>query len=207
VTRRVAVALLAPPAWAPPGKDPREWRLALAEDLLDVFGRMAEAEPALAVVPADAPLRSQVGWPGLRGYQVEALRIRAVLAAVAADGYDQAVLVAPDVPDLPGMLLGKLLRPLGSRPVAVAPVLTDGSGRYAAGVVALASRLPAPDWLPDGTLDELRPETVRGAAPQPGEVAVTPGWHRLRGPDDLGALDERLEGWEATRALLAARLP
>jgi hypothetical protein len=46
VTRRLAVAMLAPVRWAPPGRDPHDWRLALAEDLLDLFGRMAEAEAA-----------------------------------------------------------------------------------------------------------------------------------------------------------------
>lgn len=199
--------MLAPPGWAPPGRDRHEWRLALAEDILDVFGRMAETEAALAVVDSDAAVRSEVGWPGLRGYEVDRLTVGAVFAAVARDGYDHAVLIAPDAPDLPGMMIGKLLRPLGSRTVAVAPALNGHSvGRYPPGLLGIASRLPAPSWLPEGTLDDLTPEAVRGAAPHPGEVAVTAGWHRLRGPADLGALDERLEGWEATRALLATRL-
>jgi hypothetical protein len=59
-----------------------------------------------------------------------------------------------------------------------------------------------PDWFPDLDLDTAEPLAVRAAAPRSGAVAVTPGWHRLRGPADLARLDPALEGWDATRALL-----
>ena len=41
------------------------------------------------------------------------------------------------------------------------------------------------------------------AAPNRGDVVLTPPWRRLRRREDLASLDPELEGWEATRALLA----
>ncbi|WP_369799883.1 hypothetical protein [Micromonospora sp. HK10] len=115
-------------------------------------------------------------------------------------GYDQAAVVVADAPHVPGLVLGKLLRPLSSRPVAVAPVEGDGPG-----LLGVAARLPVPDWLPALHLDTATPAQVRAAAPGPGDVAVTAGWRRLRGPGDLGSLDPAVEGWDATRALLSGR--
>jgi hypothetical protein len=197
VARRIAVAVLSPPAWSPPGVDPTAWRLALAEDVLDVLATLAEVEGAAIVRETESSLLSQVGWPGMRGYAVPVLDVPSMLAAVGQDGFDQAVLLAADVPDLPGMLIAKLLRPLTTRPVAAAPAVPAGQG-----LLGLASRLPAPDWLPSAGLDELTPVAVRKGAPRPSDVAPAPGWHRLRGADDLARLDPRLEGWDATRALL-----
>ena len=93
--------------------------------------------------------------------------------------------MAADAPDLPGMLIAKLLRPLTTRPAAAAPA-TGGPG-----LLGLAARLPAPEWLPAAGLDELTPQDLRRLAPRPADVARTPGWHRLRGPDDLARLDPR----------------
>ena len=73
------------------------------------------------------------------------------------------------------------------------------------GLVALASRLPAPAWLADIAVDLDTPDAVarlRAVAPRR-ELVVAPAWHRLRTPADLAALDPGLEGWEATRALLS----
>ena len=72
------------------------------------------------------------------------------------------------------------------------------------GLLGVASRLPVPDWLPDIDLDGS-PEPLRAAAPRKALVAVTPGWHRLRGPADLARLDPALEGWDTTRAVLSSR--
>jgi hypothetical protein len=80
--------------------------------------------------------------------------------------------------------------------VSVAPSLTGG-------LLGLAVRLPAPDWLPPLDLDS-GVQDVRAAAPEPGQVGVGTGWHRVTGPDGLAQLDLGLEGWEATRALLGA---
>jgi hypothetical protein len=194
--RRVVVAVLAPPVWVPASVEPAEWRAALAEDILDVLARLVEAEPAIAATDVDA---LAVGWPGLRRYGPDRLDIVSLLEAAAADGFDQAVLLAGDAPDLPGMLIAKLLRPLTTRPMAVA-------GADTAGLLGLAARLPAPTWLPAVELDELTPQSLRRLAPRPTDVAPAPGWHRMRGPDDLARLDPGLEGWDATRALLAKDL-
>jgi len=199
VPRRVVVAALGLPVWAPPGVDPERWRDALAEDLLDVLATMAEVEAAVAVPPGGVDLVRRVGWPGLSAYELPALDVVSILTAAAADGYDQAAVLAPDIPDLPGMIIAKLLRPLSSRPVAVAAA--DGGP----GLLGLSAVLPAPAWLPALTLDELTPQHLRRLAPAQTDVAPAAAWHRLRSPADLGRLDPRLEGWDATRALLSPR--
>jgi len=192
--RRVAVAVLDPPVWSPPGTDPGAWWLALAEDVIDLLATLAEVEPAVATTDPDLPGR--VGWPGLRTYVRPRLDVQSLYDAAAADGFDQAVLFAGDAPDLPGMILAKLLRPLTTRPMAAAPAQ--------AGLVGLAARLPAPAWLPAAGLIDLTPGSLRQLAPRATDVAPAPGWHRLRGPEDLSRLDPGLDGWDATRALLSA---
>jgi hypothetical protein len=202
VSRRVAVALLDRPAWCPPGLDPTAWRLALAEDVLDVLATLAEVDAAVAIPATDAGLLSRLGWPGLTAYDLPVLTVDEVFAAAARDGYEQGVLLAGDAPDLPGMMIAKLLRPLGSRPVAAAPAIGAPVG-----LLGLAATLPAPSWLPPAGLDALSPHSLRRRAPEVTDVAPAPGWHRLRAPDDLARLDLRLEGWDATRALLAPARP
>jgi hypothetical protein len=227
MTRRVVVALLGPVAWTPPGIDPTRWRTALAEDVVDLLATLNEVETAVAVTPGDRWLADAVVWPGTAVLEVPEPTVNAVFAALAgptlpiADaappaagptgeaapavgagptGYDQAAVLVADAPDVPGLTLGKLLRPLSSRPVAVAPV--DGSGP---GLFGVAARLPVPDWLPALDLNTAAPAEVRAAAPRPGDVAVTAGWRRLRGPGDLATLDPAVEGWETTRALLSGQ--
>jgi hypothetical protein len=200
MTRRLAAAVLTPPVWTPPGVDPHDWRVALAEDLFDVLALMVEVEPAAVLVGPEGELRSVLGWPGLRWYDAPAPEVTELLAAITdatVDGpFDQVALVAADAPDLPGLHIAKLLRPLTTRPLAVAPA-TDGPG-----LIGLACRLPVPDWLPSTSLDALTVAQVRAAAPRPADVAVTAGWHRLRSAETLDGLDPRLEGWEATRLAL-----
>ncbi|MET7807736.1 hypothetical protein [Micromonospora chersina] len=198
MVRRVVVALLAPVTWAPPGIDPTRWRSALAEDVVDLLATLNEVEAAVAVTPEDRWLADAVVWPGTAVHEVPKATVDAVFAALT--GYDQAAVVVADAPDVPGLTLGKLLRPLSSRPVAVAPV--EGSGT---GLLGVAARLPVPAWLPALDLDTAAPAEVRAAAPRPGDVAVTAGWRRLRGPTDLASLDPAFEGWEATRALLSGQ--
>jgi hypothetical protein len=196
VVKRVVVALLVPVPWHPPGVDADAWRAALAEDVVDLLARLARAEPAVAATSADRALAEQIAWPGMRIYEVGTPTVRPVLEAAAADGFDQAAVLAADAADVPGMVLGKLLRPLESRPVAVAP-----SGR-AGGLLGVAATLPAPAWLIDHDLDTGSAMMLRRTAPQPSDVQSTADWRRLRGPDDLASLDPALEGWENTRALL-----
>ncbi|MFF3851529.1 hypothetical protein [Micromonospora sp. NPDC002575] len=200
MARRVVVALLGPVAWTPPGIDPAAWRAALAEDVVDLLATLQEVETAIAAVPADRALAESVTWPGTAVHEVPAATGTAVLAALTDAGYDEAAVVAADAPDLPALTVGKLLRPLTTRPVAIAPVEGPGTG-----LLGVASRLPVPAWLPEVDLDAAHPAEVRRAAPHPGDVAVTAAWRRMRGPADLAALDPAVEGWETTRALLSAR--
>jgi glycosyltransferase A (GT-A) superfamily protein (DUF2064 family) len=189
---------LSVPQWTPPGADAARWRRALADDLVDLFATLAEVEPALAVVEADRGFAAAVAWPTMRVYALPRLTVRDIFEAAAADGFEQAAVIAPDVPDLPGMMIAKLLRPLTTRPVALAPAAGDASG-----LLGIACRLPVPDWLPEIDLETSTVAEVRAAAPEATDVLGTPGWHRLRTPASLGRLDPNLDGWEATRALLS----
>lgn len=176
--------------------EPRAWRTALAEDVVDLLARLARAEPAIAATPADRELADEIAWPGMRIYEVAEATVLPVLAAAHGDGFDQAAVVAADAPDVPGMVLGKLLQPLESKAVAVA------AGGPAGGLLGVAAGLPAPGWLADHDLDTASAQSLRRTAPEPGAVASASPWRRLRGPADLGTLDMALEGWENTRALL-----
>jgi hypothetical protein len=204
VPRRVVIVLLQPVRWHPPGIDPDQWRTALAEDTVDLLHTLAEADAGIAVVAADRGLAEAVAWPTMPVYEVPAPDPAAVFAAAARDGYDQAAVLAPDAPDLPGLLVGKLLRPLTTRPLAVAPALVTPQSAPGGGLLGVACRLPAPAWLPPLDLDTGTVAAIRAAAPNPAEVAATPAWRRLRGPTDLPTLDLAVEGWEATRTLLSA---
>ncbi len=192
--KRVAIALLGPVWWAPPGVDPLKWRAALAEDMVDLLASLAQVDAAIAVDTADSDLASAVAWPRMPVYALSRPTVGAALEAAADDGYTEAAVLAGDAPDLPGLLVGKLLRPLSTRTVSVAPALDSG-------LLGVAARLPAPAWLADLDLD-ADADTLRAAAPTRSTVAAAPGWHRIRGPADLHRLDPALEGWAATRALL-----
>jgi hypothetical protein len=120
-----------------------------------------------------------------------------VLEAVEKAGPAAAVVaVSFDVPDLPGLLIGKLFRALGSADLAVCPA-EDGT------LAAIGVNRPTADWVTAAAptfdthladLDKLKPR--RHA------IAIGPGWHRLRSPADIARLDPGLEGWDATRSLL-----
>jgi hypothetical protein len=159
--------------------------------MADLVTTLAEVDTAIASAPVDHDLAEAIRWPTMKVYA--AVTPAEALAAAAGDGYDQAAVLAPDAPDLPAMVIGKLLRPLGSRPRAVAPA-HDG------GLIGIAARLS--EALPD----------LGWGSPVPPDVAVTAGWHRLISPAGLARLNPNLEGWEATRALLSyqpagSRLP
>ena len=172
------------------------WRMALAEDVVDLLARLAQAEPAIAATAEDRKLAEEIAWPGMRIYEVPSPTYLPILTAAAHDGFDQAAIIAADAPDVPGMILGKLLRPLENKAVAVAP------GGPGGGLLGLATSLPAPGWLADHDLDTASAQLLRKTAPSPGDVTSTADWRRLRGPADLATLDPALEGWENTRALL-----
>ncbi|MGH3663098.1 MAG: NTP transferase domain-containing protein [Micromonosporaceae bacterium] len=197
MTRRCVSVLLTEPTWTPPGISSEEWSRALAEDAVDLLATLAEAEVALvASGPSGLALAEAVRWPSMPILEVEQERPSRALVAAAEQGFDQAAVLACDAPDLPAMLIGKLLQPLGRRTVAAAPA-TGG------GLLGIAACLPPPEWLlaADPDLDSDIGH-IRQAAPSQGVVAATPGWRRLRDPASFAGLDPHLEGWEATRALL-----
>ena len=198
MTRRLVIALIVPVRWAPPGTDLATWRAALAEDVVDLLATLNAAEAAIAATSGDRPLADAIAWPGMPVYDVSAPTATSALAAAARDGYEQAAVVAADAPDVPGLILGKLLRPLTSRTLAVAP-----AGPHGPGLLGVACRLPVPDWLPPVDLDTADAAALRAAAPRPGAVALTPAWRRLRGPADMATLDPAVEGWDTTRSLLS----
>jgi hypothetical protein len=198
VTRRVVVVPLHDLTWTPPGLAPARWRRALADDAVDLLAMLAEVEPALAVAEAERPLAEAVAWPSMRVYELSTPTVPAILAAAARDGFEQAAIIVPDAPDLPGMLIAKLLRPLTTRPLAAAP-----DAAHPTGLIGLASRLPAPDWLTEVDLDSATVASIRAKAPAATEIIGTAGWHRLRSPEALARLDPGLDGWDATRALLS----
>lgn len=207
MTRRCVVVLLAPVRWVPPGVPAAAWQRALAEDVVDLLVPLAEVDVALAATAADRPVAEAIRWPTTPVYELATSRPLGALRAATAAGYEQAAVLPADLPDLPALLIGKLFRALSDRSVAAAPRLPHRTG-----LAALASRLPVPDWFADAdpSLDDTDPARLRaaaravpGAAPH-GGVAAAPGWHRLCDPDDLARLDESLEGWEQTRALLTA---
>ena len=197
--RRVVVLVVPSVAtWAPPGRSPDAWRLALAEDTYEVLAALDRVDVAVAVAGGDEAAVAEVGaltWPGTPVYAVDAAR--AVLDAVALAGPAAAVVaVSHDVPDLPGLLIGKLFRALSSADIAVTPA-EDGT------LAAIGVNIPTADWVlaaaptfdtPLSSLESLKPR--RHA------VAIGPGWHRLRSAADLARLDPGLEGWDATRSIL-----
>jgi 2-phospho-L-lactate guanylyltransferase (CobY/MobA/RfbA family) len=198
--RRVAV--LEPVDTQPPvGIESEDYRLALLEDTYEVIAGLELVEAALAVDPAKQETARSLAWPGTEILGVPSVsqhtRTRATLDALAALGAESVAVVAGDAPDLPGLLIGKLFRALSPADAAVCPAA-------AGGLVALATKVPRADWLPDVDLDdEDALDRLRAAAPRRHAVGVAPGWHRLRAPVDVHRLDPGLEGWESTRALLS----
>jgi hypothetical protein len=207
--RRV-VAVLARPArslaphrqLAPPGVDDDAFALAMVEDVVDLVAGMQQVDAALALAPEFEAARDTV-WPGMPVCALTAgFDVVDVLHALAGLGADEGTVVVGDAPDLPPLLLGKLHSALTGAQVAVCPA--DGGG-----LVALAARLPAADWLrkTDKPVDPDDLEilaALRRVAPARG-MHTGPGWHRIRRPEDVVRLDPGLEGWEATRALLSGR--
>ncbi|MEV4221600.1 hypothetical protein [Nonomuraea sp. NPDC049725] len=178
---------------APPGVDGRAWLEAVAEDTYEMVAGLELVTPVLLT---SVPELSEIVWPGTEVIAIgEDEPLRDILKRL--DG-EQAAVISGDAPDLPPLLVGKLFRELGRARITVCPAERGGA-------VALACGLPAPGWA-DPDLDAADPvAALRAQAPGPRMVAATPGWHRLRVPDDAARLDPGLEGWDNTRALLAAR--
>lgn len=182
----------------PPGIAADDYRAAMLEDVYEVAAALDLVTPAIAAPAGFRELAESVTWPGTpvitANTPLDALRDLAALGATAA------VLLPQDVPDLPGLIIGKLFRALGNAAAAVSPAPE--------GLAALAVQLPLPEWLEKALsdLDLNAPDALtalRAAAPFPGQIQKAPGWHRLRTPADIHFLDPGLEGWDNTRTLLS----
>ena len=171
--------------------------LAMLEDVVDLVASMQEVDTAL-IVPLGAPAQvRELVWPGTPIVEVAADATIAEMIGAVPDA-DEVALVCPDAPDLPTMLLGKLHSALTTAEVAACP---DDAG----GLVAVAARLPVPDWLAGSAvrLDDVDAiARLRAIAPKSRALNVGPGWHRVRSEADLARLDPGLEGWEATRGFV-----
>ncbi len=178
---------------APRGVDARLWLEAVAEDTYEMVSGLELVTPVLVT---SVPGLDEIVWPGTEVISIaEDEPLRSILGKL---GGDQAAVIAGDAPDLPPLLVGKLFRELGRAQITVSPAERGGA-------VALACGLPAPTWADPDLDDPDLVATLRAQAPGPRMVATTPGWHRLRAPEDVERLDPGLEGWDNTRALLTAR--
>jgi len=197
MTSRVVVVPVTPPD--PDDDRPVELLDAMLEDVVDMAAAMPQAEAALAVVGTAGERAAAVAWPGMARHAVASAAAIDVFTAAAVGDDCAVVLVAPDAPDLPPLLVGKLFSALTSAEVAACPA--DGGG-----LVALGARLPLAGWLRELAPSLNAPDVLANlqrAAP-PRAFSVGPGWHRVRRAADTARLDEGLEGWDATRAWLAA---
>jgi hypothetical protein len=195
-----------------------EFAHALAEDVADLLGDLPGLDPVVGFTPAHREVAETITWPGTRLLPLAPdSGTLALLAALHDLGYQEAAVLAPDVPDLPGLLVAKVFSGLAGAVVGAVPALPPGrpdlpplarGASLPGGLAVLGSRLPAPGWLTADLADLDAADAVarlRSAAPSRRELIVTPAWRRLRAPADLAGLDPGLEGWEATRALLSAR--
>ncbi|MGW4796939.1 DUF2064 domain-containing protein [Nonomuraea sp. NPDC004297] len=183
---------------APRGVDPDEFLRAVAEDTYEVVAGLELVTPVLLT---SVPGLDDIVWPGTEVITVaEDEPLTAVLTRLrpGSSGEDQVAVVNADAPDLPPLLIGKLFRELGRAEITICPAESGGA-------VAMACALPAPSWA-DFDLDAYDVvKELRAQAPGPRRVATTPGWHRLRRPEDVERLDPGLEGWDNIRALIRAR--
>lgn len=213
MTRRLAVLIwagTAMPAPAPPGIDPAAYAAAMFEDVAEVLHGLAGVDSLVLCGEGEGHRVRDLLWPDVPVVEVPEPIVRAAAAAATQRGYQHVGVVATDAPDIPQLVLAKLFQALARSPVAiaaetVAETMAEAAPRPLAAAVAVGIGLPAPPWLP-ATID-LDSATVvtdlQAAAPDPADVRLTPGWRRLRRPEDVSRLDPGLEGWEATRALLA----
>lgn len=86
--RRIVVLVLpSNPTWAPPGRSPEAWRLALAEDTYEVLAALDRVEVAVAVLNGtEASLQeaTTLTWPGTHVYTAPTLHQALTQAATLA---------------------------------------------------------------------------------------------------------------------------
>lgn len=182
---------------APPGIDRHAFALANLEDTYEVAAGLNLVRATIACAPEHARLVAPMLWGDAE--VVKSAVVREVLYELEASGATEVALISGDAPDLPGLSVGKLFRALGRADIAVCPSLQGAS-------VALGVRLPLVEWLETVELSLDDPgllDTLSRHSPRRFAVATTPGWHRLCEQEAIALLDPGLEGWEATRTLLA----
>jgi hypothetical protein len=116
-TRRLAVVLArygAAPG-APPGIDPGAFATACLADSYEVAAELTDVEAGIAGPPNVAELL----WPG-DGWWPGEISLPALAGQLTEDA-DELVLLAADVPDLPGLVLAKIFKALRHADVVVAP--------------------------------------------------------------------------------------
>lgn len=195
--RRVAIVLSRYDASqaAPNGLDPEAFAAACLCDSYEVLADLIGVRSGIAGPASVAELL----WPGALHPPAD-ISVPTLARQLSGEA-DELVVVPADMPDLPGLVLAKLFRVLHRSDIAIAPE-HGGSGCVAIGV-----SLPLADWIPDDAfdLDQNPFPRLIAVAPRRSRCTLTPTWHRLRTPADVGRLDPDLEGWEETRALLARR--
>jgi glycosyltransferase A (GT-A) superfamily protein (DUF2064 family) len=198
-TRPVAVVVLAVPAAEPlPIAHVTRARLeeALLADAVDSAESLSVATVGVLCAPSHSEAVAGSAGVGTAVWTAATPTVRGAATRAAAAGAERVVVIASDAPHLPGLLVGKLFRPLGRVDVTVSP---DPRGF----AVAIGLRLPVPDWV--GELDLDRPDVVDALsrrAPRRALVRATTGWRRLREPADFAALHAGIDGADLTRALL-----
>jgi hypothetical protein len=212
-------------AAAPSGVDPVEFGRALVEDSCDLVAELELVAPAIAVShDAEQELGGrpveELAWPGtpvLRLEPADGTRLGLAgqtLHGLAALGAHQAVVLVADAPDLPALLIGKLLRALGGagrppgaggpHPRAGTAVGSRGPSPRAGtevaicpaeggGLVALAAWVPPADWV-----------AWPGSAGHPGgcpiELDHTDAVGRLRASAPRRGALQVVPGWHRLRS-------
>jgi hypothetical protein len=193
VQRVVAVTVGAPPDL------PAELVAAMLSDVVDLVTSTPQVAPAVLATAEMLDAARTASWPGTPIVEVaDNASLGTLLSAVPGAGIVAVAVIAADAPDLPGLLLGKLFRAVSGR-VQVACCPAEPTG-----LVAVAARLPLPDWLLECEvrLDDAEALPALHAAAPPRGLSLAPGWHRIRSIADAHRLDPGLEGWDATRLAL-----
>jgi glycosyltransferase A (GT-A) superfamily protein (DUF2064 family) len=194
----VGVVVLAVPAAEPlPVADVSRVALedALLADAVDNAESLAVSTVGVLCTPERAEAVAASAGVDTAVWPEAAPTVRAAATHATAAGVERVVVIASDAPHLPGLLVGKLFRPLGRVDVTVSP---DPRG-YA---VAVGLRLPMPDWVGDIDLDQPGVvDALANRAPRRALVRATPAWRRLREPADFAALHAGVDGADLTRAL------
>jgi glycosyltransferase A (GT-A) superfamily protein (DUF2064 family) len=195
----VAVVVLAVPAVEPPpvaGVTRTRLEEALLADAVDNAESLEVTSVGVLCTPSQSDAVAASAGVGTAVWAGAAPTVREAATHATAAGAERVVVIASDAPHLPGLLVGKLLRPLGRVDLTVSP---DPRGF----AVAIGLRLPLPDWVGDVDLDQ--PDVVDALlrrAPRRALVRATTGWRRLREPADFAALHASVDGADLTRALL-----